>query len=72
MTAASGNTTQQNGLSSDAISNDSWNNITDTALDVVYTFIPVGDNGCLGDPFTVTVTVNPEPVGIDSNETISF
>ena len=70
LTAASGNTTQQNGLSSDAISNDSWNNITDTALDVVYTFIPVGDNGCLGDPFTVTVTVNPEPVGINSNETI--
>ena len=70
LTAASGNTTQQNGLSSDAISNDSWNNITGTAQDVVYTFIPVGDNGCLGDPFTVTVTVNPEPVVTNQTTTV--
>ena len=70
MTAASGNTTLQNGLLVDAISNDSWNNISGAALNVVYTFTPVGVNGCLGDPFTVTVTVNPEPVGVDSNETV--
>ena len=70
LTPASGNTATQNGLLVDAISNDSWNNITGTALDVVYTFVPVGDNGCLGDPFTVTATIDTEPVGVDSNETV--
>ena len=36
---------------------------------MIYTFVPVGDNGCLGDDFTVTVTVNPEPVV--TNQTIT-
>ena len=46
----------------------SWNNTLQTLVDVVYTFVPVGDNGCEGDAFTVTVTVNPEPVGIASTK----
>ena len=37
---------------------------------MVYTFVPVGDNGCEGDAFTVTVTVNPEPVGVASTPTV--
>ena len=70
LTAASGNTTLQNGLLVDAISNDSWNNISGAALNVVYTFTPVGVNGCLGDPFTVTATINPEPVVANQNITV--
>ncbi|MCM8871784.1 MAG: hypothetical protein NDJ65_00710, partial [Paludibacteraceae bacterium] len=35
-------------------------NTSATAQDVVYTVTPAGD--CTGDPFTVTVTVNPKPV----------
>ena len=42
-----------------------------SAVDVVYTFVPVGDNGCQGDAFTVTATINSEPLGIDSSETVS-
>jgi len=44
-------------------------NITDTLTNVsgvnqvvVYTVSPASANGCAGDDFTVTVTVNPEPV----------
>jgi gliding motility-associated-like protein len=42
---------------------DVLNNITSIAQTVVYTVIPTGVNGCLGNDFTVTVTVNPEPTG---------
>ena len=71
LTPGSGNSTIQNGLLATAIIVDSWNNITTSAVDVVYTFVPVGDNGCQGDAFTVTVTVNSEPLGIDLTETVS-
>ncbi len=50
------------GLSSTAILNDTYNNVTAVALNVVYTIVPVAAGGCLGDPFDITVTVNPEPV----------
>jgi len=71
LTGGSSNVTVQNGLSADAIVNDIWENVSGNDLDVVYTFVPVGDNGCEGDEFTVTITVNPEPAGNDSNETVS-
>ncbi|MEE9349499.1 MAG: PKD-like domain-containing protein [Flavobacteriaceae bacterium] len=51
-------------LQTTGLINDSLNNISGVAQDVVYTVIPTG--GCLGDSFTVTVTVNPEPVGADT------
>ncbi len=50
------------GLASTAILNDTYNNVTAVALNVVYTIVPVAAGGCLGDPFDITVTVNPEPV----------
>ena len=65
-----GNQVVANGLLSDALTADVWTNETSSNVDVVYTLVPIGDNGCEGDPFTVTVTVNPEPVGISSIETI--
>ena len=65
LTPGSGNSTVQTGYANTAISSDTWNNTTPNAIDVVYTFVPVGDNGCQGDAFTLTVTVNPEPVVAD-------
>jgi gliding motility-associated-like protein len=54
------------GLLTDGITNDSFTNTTSTAKNVVYTVVPVSAAGCQGNSFTVTVTVNPKPVGIPS------
>ena len=61
------NTSPATGLTANAIKDDVWNNETSSPVDVVYTFIPIGDNVCEGDAFTVTVTVNPEPVVADQD-----
>ena len=45
----------------DRLDNDVWNNPTAGPLDIVYTVVPTADNGCAGDPFTVTVTVKSAP-----------
>ncbi|MEQ9659254.1 PKD-like domain-containing protein, partial [Fulvivirga sp.] len=49
-------------------------NVTGASIDVVYTIFPTSDpEGCAGVPaqsFTHTVTVDPEPVGINTTETI--
>jgi hypothetical protein len=36
-------------------------NTTNTVQTVVYTVTPLAQNGCAGNPFTVTVTVQPRP-----------
>ena len=46
---------------SDAIANDTYRNTTAAQLKVVYTVTP-RTGTCLGDPFDITVSVNPEPV----------
>ncbi|WP_343030552.1 PKD-like domain-containing protein [Fulvivirga aurantia] len=44
-------------------------NNTNAPEDVVYTVTPTDDtNNCIGDPFDITITVNPEPVGVDDND----
>jgi hypothetical protein len=51
------------GKSNTELINDAWTNTTPLPVDVVYTIVPVATTtGCLGDPFTVTLTINPEPV----------
>ncbi|MBK9107113.1 MAG: DUF11 domain-containing protein [Saprospiraceae bacterium] len=46
-------------------------NTTNNASGVVrYTVTPTAPNGCVGNTFTVDVTVNPTPVGSGSNQTI--
>ncbi len=57
-------------LASDAIASDVWTNTTATPLDVVYSFTPVSSDNCIGEAFTVTVTVNPEPEVADQSTTI--
>jgi len=67
LVAAPGNAVVANGVGDDAIFTDSWTNTTSGSLDVVYTITPISAEGCEGDDFTVTMTVNPEPVvGIQS------
>ncbi len=44
---------------------DQLSNTTSTDQTVVYTVTPTGDGACIGDPFTVTVTVHPEPTSDD-------
>ncbi|RMB56066.1 hypothetical protein EAX61_16065, partial [Dokdonia sinensis] len=52
---------------------DVLNNVSGTPQIVVYTVTPTGSgftSDCPGTPFTVTVTVNPEPVGTDATEQV--
>jgi gliding motility-associated-like protein len=57
------------GLSVTALEDDAFSNLTANKVNVNYTVVPVSSNSCQGDPFTVTLPVNPEPVV--SNQTIS-
>ncbi len=41
---------------------DKFTNTTNSVKNVVYTVVPISANDCEGDPFTITVPVNPEPV----------
>ena len=50
------------GLTDNAIAGDAFTNRTALPGDVVYNVIPVSADGCLGNPVTVTLTVDPEPV----------
>ncbi len=50
---------------------DVLNNVTNANQVVTYTVIPTGTNGCTGNPFIITVTVLPEPVGFNDNVTIN-
>jgi gliding motility-associated-like protein len=59
-----------NNLLANVLADDAFTNTTNAAKDVVYTIVPVGINGCLGNPFTVTATINPEPLGISSTPTV--
>ncbi|HEY0656277.1 MAG TPA: PKD-like domain-containing protein [Chryseosolibacter sp.] len=40
------------------------NNVTNTPQVVTYSVTPTSVSGCAGNPFAITVTVNPEPVGV--------
>ncbi len=53
-----------------AIITDVLNNITNLDQVVVYTVVPTSSVGCIGDPFTVSVTVRPEPKGFNDNSPI--
>jgi gliding motility-associated-like protein len=62
VTGLTGTPTQGSSLSNIAIKNDSYRNTTAAQLKVVYRVTPVSVDGCLGDPFDITVLINPEPV----------
>ncbi|MEP2772640.1 MAG: PKD-like domain-containing protein [Fulvivirga sp.] len=48
--------------------NDLLRNFTNVDQDVVYTVTPTGINGCVGNPFDITITVQPEPLGVDDTD----
>ncbi len=41
---------------------DVYTNTTTAPVTITYTVTPVGSNGCIGNTFTVTATINPEPL----------
>jgi len=53
-------------------------NVTSANQVVVYTVVPTSTDGCEGNPFTVSVTVRPQPIGaadtdaVCSDEAISY
>ena len=70
LTASAGNPIIGNGFTANEIANDAWTNETAAPIDVVYTVMPVSSNGCIGQPFTVTATISPEPVVTNQANTI--
>ncbi|MFN8807672.1 MAG: beta strand repeat-containing protein [Bacteroidota bacterium] len=63
--ALAGTPTTGSNLASNALAADNFINTSSVPLTVVYTVTPNGTNGCVGDPRTVTLTINPEPVLIN-------
>lgn len=64
--ASAGSPATGNGLLYTVIADDAWTNVTNTVQYAVYTVVPVEINGCQGNPFTVTATVNNEPLGTNT------
>lgn len=62
LTVSAGGAAVANGLTNTALADDAFTNTTNANVNVVYTVVPVSASGCLGNAFTVTVTVRPEPV----------
>ena len=69
LTASAGAPAVANGLAAAVISNDAYTNTTAAPVNVVYTIVPVSASGCSGDSYTMTITVNPEPVLATLNTT---
>lgn len=62
LTLASGTPSGGTAKAANEIADDVWHNESNGAVNVIYTVTPISADGCEGNPFTVTVTVNPEPV----------
>ena len=69
LTVSAGGASVGNGLLSTDLIDDAFTNTTNAVVNVVYTVVPVSSAGCLGNSFTVTVPVNPEP--LVSNQSIT-
>ena len=70
LVASAGSPVVANGVLASVLEDDTWTNMTPLPVDVVYTIVPVSGAGCLGDSFTVTITVNPEPVVANQTLTV--
>jgi gliding motility-associated-like protein len=57
------------GVNANYLGNDVFTNTGSIPLTVTYTIRPVSAAGCLGDPASVVVTINPEPVVSNSLNT---
>ena len=59
-------TTLPNTLSQASFNNDAFINLGAGLSTITYEILPYTINGCVGDPFEMTINVRPEPVGLDS------
>lgn len=66
LVASAGSPSTGTGFGSNEIADDAWTNTTTAAVHVVYTIVPVSSSGCGGTPFTVDLTINPEPIVTNS------
>ena len=62
LTASAGNPLTGTGFAANAIADDAWTNTTNNPVNVIYSVQGVSSEGCIGNTFTVTLTINPEPV----------
>ena len=69
LTASAGSPAPGPSLPASSIADDAWRNTTSAPVNVVYSIVPVGANGCTGDTYTMTITVNPEPILATLNTT---
>jgi hypothetical protein len=67
LVVSAGSPAVANGQPAGVLADDAWTNTTGADVDVVYTVVPVSADGCLGGPFTVTITIKSEPVGANQN-----
>mgnify|MGYP006197943569 CR=1 FL=1 len=70
LTPSAGNPATGTNLAVNVIADDAWTNTTPLPVNVVYTVVPVSAASCAGEPFTFTLTVNPEPVVVNQTVTI--
>ncbi|MFY7884131.1 MAG: PKD-like domain-containing protein, partial [Dolichospermum sp.] len=49
---------------------DTYTNTTGADVIITYTITPIGQNGCIGNPFNLLITVKPEPVISNQTSTI--
>jgi gliding motility-associated-like protein len=62
LSASAGTPLVANGVLNSNLIDDAWTNTTNAPLDVIYTIVPISAATCEGTPFTVTLTINPEPL----------
>ena len=70
LSASAGTPLVSNGLLNSDLMDDAWTNTTNLPVNVVYTLVPISALGCEGTPFTVTITINPEPVVLNQVLTV--
>ncbi len=62
LTASAGSPVTGTGFAANVIANDAWTNTTLNPVSVIYTVQGISPLNCPGNTFTVTLTINPEPV----------
>ncbi len=51
-----------NGVAANYLANDRYNNVGSLPGSVTFVVVPVAANGCLGNPQSIVITIEPEPV----------
>jgi uncharacterized repeat protein (TIGR01451 family) len=62
LTASAGAPASGSGFNANVIADDAWTNTGNNPVNVIYTVRPFSNAGCAGSNFTVTLTINPEPL----------